>query len=136
MNDESYSFFEKLKEKYPVYDQSKIDLCYIEQMKNEYGLHRPYVIMAFFNHVGSYLEHNDRDHKDCYRMAFWLVFLCQNKSPMGKGDTQEVGNFLNLFEEELKNLCPDLQYADVEQAIKGITFQPISKLKQTQCLLL
>ncbi|MDR2396767.1 MAG: hypothetical protein LBD69_02865 [Puniceicoccales bacterium] len=137
MNEESRSFFEKLREKYLVYGQSEIDLFYIEQMKNEYGPHRPYVMIAFFNHVGSYLEHNDRDHKDCYQMAFWLVFLCENKIPMGESTTQEISNFLNLFEEDLQNLCLDLQYADVEQAIKGITFQSIqSKPKQKQCLLL
>jgi hypothetical protein len=137
MNEESYQFFKELEKKYLVYDQSEIDLFHIEQTKNEYGPHRPYVMIAFFNRVGGYLEHNDRDYKDCYRMAFWLVFLCQNKSSMGKGDTQEVSNFLNLFKEELKSLCPDLQYADVEKAIKGVTFQPIRcKLKQKPCLLL
>jgi hypothetical protein len=130
MNEESRSFFEKLKEKYRTYGQPETDLFYIEQMKNEYGSHRPYVMMAFFNHRGSYLEHNNRDHKDCYHMAFWLILLCEKKIPMGKGDTQEVSNFLNLFEKDVEDLCLDLQYADVEKAIKGITFQPISNPKR------
>jgi hypothetical protein len=69
---------------------------------------------------------------------------------MEENTTQEISHFLILFEKELRYLCSsraNLQGPDIEEAIKGITFQPIqsepSKKKQVkpslrrkQCLLL
>jgi glycyl-tRNA synthetase (class II) len=147
VNEESYRFFESLKNKHLEYEDSEIDFEYIEESKFWYNSNAGIAIRGhFLDLIDHYFYHNDRDHKDCYQMAFWLVHLYENKIPVSEVCVQKINNFLNLFEQELGTLCPDLQYVDVEEAINGITFQPIqSQLskgsakqisKRKQCLLL
>ncbi|MDR0392851.1 MAG: hypothetical protein LBH52_01300 [Puniceicoccales bacterium] len=149
MNEESYQFFKELEKRYLQSGDAKISLWHIEESKRMYGSNMGYFAGDFFDLINRYLQHNDRCYEDCYEVAFWLVFLCENNIPMGENTTQEISHFLILFEQELRHLCSgraNLQSPDIEEAIKGITFQPIQSQpskgpakqisKRKQCLLL
>ncbi|MDR2769813.1 MAG: hypothetical protein LBB19_04695 [Puniceicoccales bacterium] len=147
MNEESHRFFESLKNKHLEYEDSEIDFEHIDEAKFWYTSNAGIAIIGhFLDLIDHYFYHNDRDHKDCYQMAFWLVHVYENRILVSEVYVQEINTFLNLFEQELGTLCPDLQYVDVKEAIKGITFQLIqsqpsirqAKLSsgQKQCLLL
>ncbi|MDR0647049.1 MAG: hypothetical protein LBF43_01265 [Puniceicoccales bacterium] len=149
MNEESYQFFKELEKRHLTLHSLESMLWKIEHIKSEYYSHPSCFVMYFFNLVDRYLQHNDRDYTDCYEVAFWLVFLCDNKIPMNENITQEMSHFLILFEKELRHLCSgraNLQSPDIEEAIKGVTFQLIQSQsskgpakqisKRKQCLLL
>jgi hypothetical protein len=150
MNDESYQFFKELEKRHLQSGNGKISLWHIEESKRSYGSNMGYFAGDFFDYINhNYLPHNDRCYEDCYEVAFWLVFLCENKIPMRENAIQKMSHFLILFENELRHLCSgraNLQSPDIEEAIKGITFQPIQSQpskgsakqisKRKQCLLL
>jgi hypothetical protein len=152
MNETSYQFFKELEKRHLQNGDSKITLWHIEDLKRTYGSRIGYFVVDFLNFTDRYLQHNDRCYRDCYEVAFWLVFLCENKIPMEETTMQEIRDFVILFEKELCDMCgprttPNFENTDLTKAIKGITFQPIqsepskqkqvkSSFKRKQCTLI
>ncbi|MDR0755541.1 MAG: hypothetical protein LBE99_01330 [Puniceicoccales bacterium] len=152
MNEESYQLFKELENRHLQSSDAKISLWHIEESKRMYGSQIGYFAVDFLDFIDyNYLQHNNRCYEDCYKVAFWLVFLCESKIPMGEGTTQEISHFLILFEKELCDMCgprtvPNFEDIDLVKAIKGITFQSIQSQpskgpakqisKRKQCLLL
>ncbi|MDR2396341.1 MAG: hypothetical protein LBD69_00545 [Puniceicoccales bacterium] len=149
MNEESYQFFKELENRHLTLRSLESMLWKIEDIKSEYYSHPSCFITYFFDRVDRYLQHNDRGYIDYYEMAFWLVFLYENKVPMDEESTKSMSDFLlNVYVVDLCDMSgvPGFKHADIVRDIQGISFPQIQSQpskgpakqisKRKQCLLL
>ncbi|MDR0392846.1 MAG: hypothetical protein LBH52_01275 [Puniceicoccales bacterium] len=151
-SEESSCFFNALKSKHLTGRGSdRIDLFHIDKAKCWYGSNANTAILGHaIDCMDRFLHHNDRNLSDCYRMAFWLVYLKENAVPMNEACKQGVERLLVALEKDLQYHCSwgTFNPQEVDKAFRGSTFQPVdtsrnsstrppsNHVQQQPCLLL
>lgn len=151
LNEEGYCFFESLKSKYLEYEHYALDLWFMNKAKRWYGSNANTAILGHaLDGMDRFLHHNDRNLSDCYRIAFWLIYLKENAVPLNEACKQCVERLTIELEKDLQYHCSwdTFNPQEVDKAFRGLTFQPVdtprnssthppsNHVQQQPCLLL